>query len=45
MKQSEHVGWFSLSTCVTVFEAVADGYHQYYDPGWEGDMVDEEVEV
>jgi hypothetical protein len=25
-----------------VFQAVADGYHQYYDPGWEGDMVNEE---
>jgi len=28
-----------------VFQAVAVGYHQYYDPGWEGDMEDEEAEV
>ena len=34
-----------IETLRPVFQAVADGYHQYYDPGWEGDMVDEEVEV
>ena len=34
-----------IETLRPVFQAVADGYHQYYDPDWEGDMVDEEVEV
>jgi hypothetical protein len=34
-----------IETLRPVFQAVADGYLQYYDPGWEGDMVDEEVEV
>jgi integrase len=31
-----------IETLRPVFQAVADGYHQYYDPGSEGDMVDEE---
>ena len=31
-----------IETLRPVFQAVADGYHQYYNPGWEGDMVDEE---
>jgi hypothetical protein len=30
-----------IETRSPVFQAVADGYHQYYDPGWENDMVDE----
>jgi integrase len=30
-----------IETLRPVFQAVADGYHQYYDPGWEADMVDE----
>ena len=34
-----------IETLRPVFQAVADGYHQYYDPGWEVDMVDEEVDV
>jgi hypothetical protein len=35
----------TIETLRLVFQAEADGSHQYYDPGWEGDMVDEEVEV
>ena len=31
-----------IETLRPVFQAVADGYHQYYDPDWEGDMADEE---
>ncbi len=34
-----------IETLRPVFQAVADWYHQYYDPSWEGDMEDEEVEV
>ena len=30
-----------IETLRPVFQAVADGYLQYYDPGWEGDMEDE----
>ena len=31
-----------IETLRPIFQAVADGYHQYYDPDWEGDMADEE---
>ena len=35
----------TIETLRPLFQAVADGYHQYNDPGSEGDMADEDVEV